>query len=174
MSTPYIGEVRVFGGNFAPVGWALCDGQLLPIAQYDALFALIGTAYGGDGQTTFALPDLRGRVPLHYGSGPGISTRIIGEAGGSETVTLTTDQMPAHTHPPQALATPGSSSVPSGNVWAGVSAGALYTATDPAPAAPMNSAILQPVGGSQPHANMQPFQCVNFIIALEGIFPTQG
>jgi microcystin-dependent protein len=174
MSTPYIGEIRIFGGNFAPVGWALCNGQLLAISQYDALFALIGTTYGGDGVTTFALPDLQCRVPLHFGTGPGLSSRILGQVGGSEQVTLTTGQMPAHTHPPLALGAPGSASTPSGNVWAGVSAGAIYNATDPAPTAAMNASAVLPVGGSQPHTNIQPFQCVNFIIALEGIFPTQG
>jgi microcystin-dependent protein len=174
MSTPFIGEMRIFAGNFAPLGWALCNGQLLPIAQYDALFALIGTTYGGDGQTTFALPDLRGRVPLHYGAGPGLSSRTIGELGGAEQETLTTGQMPAHTHPPRALGSPGSSSTPSGNVWAGVSVGAIYTAGDPAPATSMNAATVLPIGGSQPHDNIQPFQCVNFIIALEGIYPSQG
>ncbi len=174
MSTPFIGEVRIFAGNFAPLGWMLCDGQLLAIAQYDALFALIGTTYGGDGQTTFALPDLRGRVPLHFGTGPGLSTRTIGELSGSEAVTLTTGQMAAHTHPPLALGATGSSPTPGGNFWAGVSAGAIYNATDPAPAAVMNAAAVLPVGGGQPHDNIEPFQCVNFIIAVEGIYPTQG
>jgi microcystin-dependent protein len=174
MSTPFIGEVRIFAGNFAPVGWSLCNGQILAISQYDALFALIGTTYGGDGVTTFALPDLQCRVPLHFGTGPGLSSRVLGENSGTEQVTLNTSQMPAHTHPPLGLGVPGSSPSPSGNVWAGTSAGALYTAGDPAPATSMNANAILPVGGSQPHDNIEPFQCVNFIIALEGIFPTQG
>jgi microcystin-dependent protein len=174
MSTPFIGEVRIFAGNFAPVGWMFCNGQLLAISQYDALYALIGTTYGGDGQTTFALPDLQCRVPLHFGTGPGLSSRVLGESGGTEQVTVNTSQMPAHTHPPLALGSTGSSSTPGGNVWAGVSAGAIYNATDTAPAALMNASAVLPVGGSQPHDNIQPFQCVNFIIAVEGIFPTQG
>jgi microcystin-dependent protein len=172
MSTPYIGEIRMFGGNFAPVGWGLCNGDLLAISQYDALFALIGTTYGGDGVTTFALPDLRGRIPIHQFQGPGLSPRTIGEAAGSETVTLLINQLPNHTHP--AGATNASTSPgPAGNVWGSVSSGVPYS-NDTAPNVAMNAGAVSTVGGSQPHDNMQPFQCVNFIIALEGIFPTQG
>jgi microcystin-dependent protein len=174
MSTPFIGEIRVFAGNFAPIGWSLCNGQILSIAQYDALFALIGTTYGGDGVTTFALPDLQCRVPLHFGTGPGLSSRVLGQNGGTEQVTLNTSELPAHTHPPLGLGTPGSSPSPSGNVWAGTTAGAIYNSGDPAPGVSMNANAILPVGGSQSHDNTQPFQCVNFIIALEGIFPTQG
>jgi microcystin-dependent protein len=174
MSTPFIGEIRIFAGNFAPVGWELCNGQIFSISQYDALYALIGTTYGGDGVTTFALPNLQGRVPLHFGTGPGLSSRVLGQNGGTEQVTLNTSQMPAHTHPPLALGSPGSSPSPSGNVWAGTSAGAIYTGGDPAPGVSMNASAILPVGGSQAHDNIQPFQCVNFIIAVEGIFPTQG
>lgn len=166
MSTPYIGEIRMFGGNFAPVGWALCNGQLLAISQNDALFNLIGTTYGGDGQTTFALPNLQSRVPIHQGN-----AHVIGEAGGAESVTLTAAQLPAHTHAPQASSNPGTSNSPSANVWAAWS-DAQYSTT--APAVAMAAPALAPAGGNQPHDNMPPFLGVNFIISLFGVFPTQN
>jgi microcystin-dependent protein len=165
----YIGEIRMFGGNFAPLGWALCDGSLLPIAQYSALFNLIGTTYGGDGQTTFALPDLRGRVPIHTNPSSPQGAQV-----GSETVTLTQAQMPTHSHAAAALGGAGAANNPTGQVWAGSSIGDnKYSAALNAPGV-FNGAALQQAGGNQPHDNMQPYLVINFIIALEGIYPTQG
>jgi len=172
MSDPYTGEIRMFGGNFAPAGWAFCDGQLLPIAENDALFTLIGTTYGGDGQTTFGLPDLRGRLPIHAGTGPGLSTRTLGEQGGVETVTLTTNQLPQHTHPPAGIPTTGNSPSPGGAFWAGTATGALYRFGAVPGGATMAANSLAPAGGSQPHDNVMPFQCVSFIICLFGFFPS--
>jgi microcystin-dependent protein len=166
MSSPFIGEIRLVGFNYAPVGWAPCDGRLLPISQYDALFALLGTTYGGDGQTTFALPDLRSRVPLHQGNG-----HVLGETAGAETVTLTTDQLPSHGHVPQSNSA-GTATGPAGNVWA--NSAALQFAPSSSPLQPMNQGAVGSAGGGQPHDNMPPFQAVNFVIALEGIFPTQS
>ena len=174
MSEPYLGEIRLVGFNYEPEGWAFCDGRLLPIAQYDALFALIGTTYGGDGQTTFALPDLRGRTPIHMGQGNGLSNRTIGQNGGAETVTLSMNELPVHSHAAQAFEGSGTSSNPSGAVWAGVSSGAIYRVDDGSTLAAMNPGAVSPVGGSQPHDNLQPYLCVNFIIALDGVFPTQS
>ncbi|GAC1354176.1 MAG: tail fiber protein [Herpetosiphon sp.] len=167
MSQPYIGEIRMCGFNFAPAGWAFCNGQLLQITEYDTLFNLIGTTYGGDGQTTFALPDLRGRVPLHLGTGR--STYIIGQNGGTETVTLMQQQMPNHTHPLQAQSADGDQANPAGTSWA---ASSLNQFSDSPPDAPMNPASVGTAGGSQPHDNMLPFLSVNFIISLFGIYPT--
>jgi microcystin-dependent protein len=164
MSTPYIGEIRLFAGNFAPVGWLLCQGQLLPISQYDVLFNLIGTTYGGDGVETFALPNLASRIPYHQGSG-----YVLGQAGGVEQVTLTQQQLPIHTHAANANSPNANQSAPAGNVWG---AGTLTNySTQPADTA-MNPAALTPAGSSQPHDNMPPFLCVNFIIATEGIYPS--
>lgn len=171
MGTPFIGTIRMFGGNFAPVGHAMCSGQLMSISQNDALFALIGTTYGGDGQNTFALPDMRGRVPVHQGSGPGLSNYTIGQAAGTETVTLTTGQMPAHTHTLGANSTDGSLTSPQNNFW-GLATDNRYS--NAAPAAGMNPAQVSSQGGSQPHENMMPYLCINFIIALEGFFPSQN
>lgn len=173
MSTePYIGTIMLFAGNFAPLGWAQCDGQLLPIAQYNALFSLIGTTYGGDGQTTFALPDLRSRVPLQQGTGPGLGSYVMGENGGAESVTLTAGQIAAHSH--QALGNSGSGTQnsPAGGVWAG-SALNIYGAGASANAA-MSPTAISTSGGGQPHDNMLPFTAFNFCIALEGIFPAQS
>lgn len=169
MSDPFIGEIRMFGGNFAPLGWAFCDGSLVSIATNTALFALLGTTYGGDGVNTFALPDLRGRIPIHFGQGPGLSFYDLGQRAGSSTVTLTTAQIPVHSHPLQA-ATGGTRTVaPAGALLAAGEAdlftGAAVTAQQPG---------LLGAGGSQPHANDQPFLCVSFIIALEGIFPPRN
>ena len=165
MSQPFIGEIRMFAGNFAPVGWAFCQGQIIPISQNDALFNLIGTTYGGDGQTTFALPNLSSRVPVHVG--PGFA---LGQAGGAETVTLTTSQIPAHSHVPQASGTAAASTSPQGNVWAA----ATDTPYSPsAPASPMSGTAIGSAGGGQPHDNMLPFLVVNFIISLFGVFPSQ-
>ncbi len=170
MGTPFIGEIRMFGGNFAPAGWAFCSGQLLPISGNDALFSLIGTTYGGDGQNTFALPDLRGRVPVHVGQGPGLSSYTLGQGGGSETVTLTSNQIPAHTHTPRASSGGGTANSPANNVWA---AATDVSPFNTAPNVAMNPNAVGPAGGSQPHENMLPFLAVNFIISLFGIFPSQ-
>jgi microcystin-dependent protein len=168
MSEPFVGEIRMVGFNFAPNGWLICQGQLLDISQNETLFTLIGTTYGGDGQNTFALPDLQSRVPIHMGTGPGRSNRFIGDRSGAEQVNLTTSQIPAHTHPP-AVNTSGSTSVPANNVWAGWT-GSQFS--DVAPNAQMANALgLE--GGSQPHDNMLPFLTINFIISLFGIFPSQ-
>ncbi|HEX9160075.1 MAG TPA: tail fiber protein [Thermoanaerobaculia bacterium] len=165
MSSPFIGEIRMFGGNFAPVGWAFCDGSLIPISENDTLFNLIGTTYGGDGQQTFALPDLRSRIPIHVG--PGFA---LGQQGGTETVTLTANQIPAHNHVPQAHSTnTPSQSSPGGAVW---SASSLNQFT-PTPNANLAADALGTAGGSQPHDNMAPFVAVSFILSLFGIFPSQ-
>jgi microcystin-dependent protein len=172
MSTPFIGEIRMFAGNFEPSGWAICDGRLLAIAENDALFTLIGTTYGGDGQSTFALPDLRSRVPVHMGTLTGGGTYTIGQFGGVETLTLTVNQTPAHSHPAQCSAVAATSPSPAGGVWA---AGDLAAFTAGANAnATMNAGAVSAVGGSQPHDNMVPFLAINFIISLFGIFPTQN
>lgn len=172
MAQPYISEIKMFGGNFAPVGWAFCSGQLLPISGNETLFNLIGTTYGGDGQQTFALPDLRGRVPIHQGTAPGIGiTHQIGETGGTESVTLTTIQIPVHSHVPTANSAGGSDS-PSGNIWGASTTGKPYSSLNPVTA--MNATMVGPVGGSQPHDNMIPFLCVNYIISLFGVFPSQN
>lgn len=166
MSQPFIGEIRMFPGNFAPQGWAFCDGSLLSISQNDALFALIGTTYGGDGQNTFALPDLRSRVPIHQGSG-----FPLAQAGGAEAVTLTVPQLPSHTHAPQAITPSGSQAGPGGAAWAQSSLNQFSTS---APSAGMDPGALGSAGGSQPHDNMMPFLAINFILSLFGIFPTQA
>jgi len=171
MSNPYIGEIRLFAGTFAPNGWALCQGQLLSIAQNDALFNLIGTTYGGDGQSTFALPDLRGRVPTHQGTGPGLSPRVIGGLGGSESVTLTPAQLPSHNHTLTATTAAASSAAgPSGSVLA-TSSVALYGS---GAQVPMANAAITASGGGQPHENMAPYLGLNYIISLFGIFPSQA
>lgn len=176
MSEPFIGEIRMFAGNFAPRGWAFCNGQLLSIAQNSALFSILGTTYGGNGQTTFALPNLQGRVPMHWGAGPGLTPRTLGETSGTEHVTLLASQMPAHTHALAANSGQGDTFSPEGAVSAvGVDASQqplhIYSTSTNTTMAPQSIAI---AGGSQPHDNMQPFQCVSFIIALEGIFPSRS
>ncbi len=171
MGSPYVGEIRMFGGNFAPAGWMFCEGQLLPISEYDTLFNLIGTTYGGDGQSTFALPDLRGRLPLHLGSDPNGNTYTLGQNGGAESVTLTTQQIPAHTHVPQAQSSNGSQASPANNLWAASPLNQFSSAT-PASADAFASSIGL-TGGSQPHDNFQPYLCVDFIISLFGAFPVQ-
>jgi microcystin-dependent protein len=168
MGSPYVGEIRMVGFNFAPVGWAICQGQSLPIDQYDTLFNLIGTTYGGDGQTTFNLPDLQGRLPMHMGTGSGLSSRVIGQNGGVEQVTVTTQQIPGHSHVPNATVS-GTAPDPTNNFWGGFSS-AQYS--DQAPNAQMAGNAAQPAGGSQPHDNMLPFLVINFIISLFGIFPS--
>jgi microcystin-dependent protein len=169
MSTPYVGEVRLFAGNFAPVGWELCDGRQLPISQYDTLFQLIGTTYGGDGVNTFQLPDLCGRVPIHQGSNGG-SAHVMGETGGVEQVTLTQQQIPVHRHDVHASLVPATTGTPDGNAWAATSAPSYATGT---PSAPMSTAALASAGGSQPHENRVPSLAVTFIIATVGVFPSQ-
>ena len=172
MADPYIGEIRLFAGNYAPNGWALCQGQLMAISENETLFTLIGTTYGGDGQITFALPDLRGRVPVHQGTGPGLSQRSIGQVGGSETVTLTAPQMPAHTHAQMAskLAAVASAG-PAGNMLAATTVN-LYGGGPPT--MPMAAAAVTPSGGGQAHDNMAPFVAMNHIISLFGVFPSQN
>jgi microcystin-dependent protein len=165
MAQPYVGEIRIFAGNFAPAGWMFCEGQLLPISENETLFQLIGTTYGGDGQSTFALPDLRGRLPLHQGNG-----FILAETGGAEEITLTTQQVPAHSHALLASAGPGNLNSPSGNVPGESAAVKIYVAE--APAANLSPAAAGPTGGSQPHTNFMPYLCVDFIISLFGIFPS--
>jgi microcystin-dependent protein len=169
MAQPYVGEIRMFGGNFNPAGWMFCDGALLPISEYETLFNLIGTTYGGDGQSTFALPDLRGRVPVHMGQGAGTSNYVLAQTGGVESVTLSQAQIPVHNHTPLASGT-GNSDSPGNNFWANSITGKPYTAAPPA--VQMNPATLGGTGGSQPHDNMIPFLCVSYIISLFGIFPT--
>jgi len=175
MSTPYIGEIRLFGFSRTPQGWQACDGSLLPISQYDALFALIGTTYGGDGQSTFAMPDLRGRVPLHQGQGMGLTTRIIGEVAGVENVTLLPAQMPAHQHSLMATTLAANATAPSASVELGSLSGDTLYATDLQVASVATSpASTTSTGGTQPHDNLMPTLTVQFCIALEGIFPSQG
>jgi microcystin-dependent protein len=171
MSQPYIGEIRMFGGNFAPAGWAFCDGQSMPISENDALFTLIGTTYGGDGQETFNLPNLQSRVPIHQGTGPNGTTYQLGEMAGTEQETLTVQQTPIHSHAPVASNTVSTQTSPSNLLLAQSSAATLYIA-DTASVALATSSV-SPVGGSQPHENVQPFLCVNFIISLFGVFPSQ-
>jgi microcystin-dependent protein len=164
MAQPYVGEIRMFGGNFAPAGWMFCEGQLIPISEYETLFNLIGTAYGGDGQETFALPDLRGRLPIHQGNG-----FIVGETGGSESITLTVNQIPSHGHPLLASSSVANDPNPNNNVLGEPSLFTTFVAANPA--ATMSTSFISPVGGSQPHSNMQPYLCVSFIISLFGIYP---
>jgi microcystin-dependent protein len=171
MGQPYIGEIRMFAGNFAPAGWAFCDGRQLAISENDALFNLIGTTYGGDGQQTFNLPDLRGRMPVHAGTLGG-NTYILAQTGGAETVSLSANQMPSHAHPVACSSVNGNSADPSGKVPA-ASATKLYTAGTGANAS-LNGLSLSSAGGNQPHENMPPFLAVNFIIALFGVFPSQN
>ncbi|EWT02091.1 tail collar protein [Intrasporangium oryzae NRRL B-24470] len=168
MSDPYIGEIRMFGGNFAPVGWFFCEGQLLPISEYDALFNLIGTTYGGDGQSTFALPDLRGRIPVHA-DGAGY---VQGQAGGVESVTLTTQQIPAHTHPVAGSSATASVTSPTGNVPATTAGVTVFAYGTDQPHTTLHPSSAAPSGGSQPHDNLQPYLCISFIISVFGIYPT--
>jgi microcystin-dependent protein len=168
MAQPYVGEIRMFAGNFAPAGWMFCEGQLLPISEYETLFQLIGTTYGGDGQSTFALPDLRGRIPLHQGNG-----FTLAETGGVETVTLTVSQIPAHSHPLLVTNNVGDTAVPTGKILGGGSTVASSPYGQDAPKANLNGQTIGPVGGSQPHNNFQPYLCVDFIISLFGLFPSQ-
>jgi microcystin-dependent protein len=170
MGQPYVGEVRMFAGTFAPAGWMFCDGSLLPISEFETLFNLIGTTFGGDGQSTFALPDLRGRIPVHQGTGPSGLTYIIGQLSGQENVTLTINQIPSHNHVPLANGEGASSPDPANNVI-GTPGGKAWFAA--ASAVQLGSPALQSEGGNQPHDNFMPYLCVNFIISMFGIFPSQ-
>jgi microcystin-dependent protein len=171
MSESFVGEIRMFAGNFAPRGWAFCDGQLLQVSQNDALFSLLGTIYGGDGRTTFGLPDLRGRTPLHLGSGPGLTPRQIGQKSGVENVTLTSSQLASHTHSYQASSDGGNEANPSGNVASNSPSIKMYI-EDP-PSVAMATTAIANTGGSQRHNNMMPFLCVHFIISLFGVYPSR-
>lgn len=167
MAQPYVGEIRMFAGNFAPAGWMFCEGQLLPISENETLFQLIGTTYGGDGQSTFALPDLRGRLPIHQGNG-----FILAETGGAEQITLTVQQIAAHSHPLLGSPVTASSTDPAGNVGARVTAAGVFAYGTDAPLQPLSPLAVAARGGSQPHNNFQPYLCVDFIISLFGIFPS--
>lgn len=173
MAQPYVGEIRMFAGNFAPVGWEMCRGQSLPISENETLFQLIGTAFGGDGQQTFALPDLQGRVPVHMGSVLG-TNYVRGQAGGVESVTLTTQQLPIHTHAAQSAST-GQVAAPGGAILADATssqAGVRVYSNNPVPAVQLNAASIAPAGGNEPHENVQPTLGISFIISLFGIFPS--
>jgi len=175
-TSPFLGEIMMVGFNFAPSGWALCDGQLLSISQHSALFALLGTAYGGDGRTTFGLPDLRGRVPIHAGSGPGLTRRLMGQKAGVENVALTPGQIPSHTHQAalHASDSEGNSAVPGGHILAKSGSGDPdYTSAGPGVVLRDDSISVDASGGGQSHDNMQPFITVNFIIATSGVFPSR-
>lgn len=181
MSNPYLGEIRMFGGNFAPYQWALCNGQLLSISQYSALFSLIGTSYGGDGVTTFGLPNLQGRLPAGQGNGGGLTPRTIGEIGGTENVTLTLQQIPAHNHTFQASAAGASATMPGSSVLPAHPSpanGHFFTVNDGTSPPPTINALKAtscgPSGGNQPHSNLMPSLCVTFIISLSGIFPSRN
>jgi microcystin-dependent protein len=171
MAQPYVGEIRMFAGNFPPVGWKFCNGEQLPISENEVLFQLIGTTYGGDGEETFNLPNLQSRVPIHMGTGPDGVNYQIGEAAGVESVTLTGQQIPIHTHTFLGTSNGANTGNPSGKVLA-QAAGVSYMIIEPNEGA-MNAAAVTPVGGSQPHENCQPFLCINYIISLFGIFPSQ-
>lgn len=170
MSEPFIAEIKIFAGNFAPRGWAFCNGQLLPIAQNTALFSLVGTTYGGDGRTTFGLPNLQGRVPMHPGRGPGLTSRRLGESGGSETVTLSGNQIGAHSHSARATADAPDTNSPTGALPA---AAPVYEAGDSTKTAMSNQSVA-PVGGGQPHNNLQPVLTLSFIVALLGVYPSRA
>lgn len=169
----FLGEIGIVAFNFAPRGWALCNGQLLPINQNQALFALLGTTYGGDGRTTFALPDLRSRIPLHFGQGPGLSSYSLGEVGGAEAVALTVAQLPRHSHAAQGASGAGSSSGPTGQVWAGSVLNDTPYRSGGVPTATMAAGAITATGGGQGHENRQPYLTLNFIIALVGVFPSR-
>lgn len=173
MGEPYIGEIRMFAGNFAPAGWAFCQGQLVPISENDALFTLIGTTYGGDGQETFGIPDLQGRAPMHAGQGPGITQNYqLGENGGVESVTLSTQQIPVHNHAILASNEAGQAPQPQGAYLAQTNPGFPYVAQS-SPMVNLNANARSPVGGSQPHENIQPYLAISFILSLYGVFPQQ-
>ncbi|WP_223787871.1 phage tail protein [Marinicella meishanensis] len=174
MSEPFIAEIRIFAGNFAPRSWAFCNGQLLPIAQNTALFSLIGTTYGGDGRTTTALPNMQGRAPMHPGRGPGLTDRRLGQKGGAETVTLSEAQMPNHNHNLAASTSPGTTFSPTDTSVVSRSVGGnAFDSNDNLNSA-LNANTLQNNGGGQAHNNMQPYLAINYIIALQGLYPSRG
>jgi microcystin-dependent protein len=173
MAEPFVGEIRLFAGNFAPLGWAFCDGSVLAIAQNDVLFSLIGTTYGGDGQNTFALPDLRGRVPVHQGQGPGLSPYVIGQSAGAEQVTVLAPQLPSHSHVLNATMADATAGTGVAGSLTGKAAATSFYGNTPGGGALAAQAML-PSGGNQPHNNMAPFLGLTFIIALFGIYPSQG
>lgn len=174
MATPILGEIRLFAGTFAPRGYALCNGQLLSISQNTALFSLLGTTYGGNGTTNFALPDLRGRVPNHFGQGPGLSNYVQGQVGGTENVTLLANNLPAHTHTVNAVATGGNQASPAGGVPAIESTGTSLNYSSSAPNTTMSPATIAPTGQNIPVSVIQPYLTINYIIALQGIFPSRN
>lgn len=173
MADPFVAEIRIFPFNFAPKGWAFCDGQLLPISQNTALFSLLGTTYGGDGKSNFALPNVQGNAPMHPGQGPGLSLHDLGETGGSQTVSLLESEMPSHPHSLIAQVPPADTNLPGGNVLARASVGGVNPYQPPAgaPLVAMSPNALTPAGGDQPHNNMQPYLTLNFCLALQGVFP---
>ena len=177
MADPFVAEIRIFGFNFAPTGWAMCNGQLMPISQNTALFSLLGTTYGGDGRSTFALPNMQDNAPMHPGQGQGLSLRDLGESSGTQTVTLLTTEMPIHSHAPTNSKNSGGLASPTGNMWGSASA-AKVAANFYAPASGTN-AVMNPLasglaGGGQPHNNMMPYLTLNFCIALQGVFPPRS
>ena len=174
MANPYLGEIRMVGFNFAPVGWALCNGQLLSISQNTALFSLLGTTYGGNGTTTFALPDLRGRVPVHAGQGPGLSNYTLGQLSGAENTTLLISNMPTHNHLVNCNSNGGTQATPGSGLLAVESTGTSSNYTNASPDSTMSPTMVGNAGGSLPFSNIQPYLCVNFIIALSGIFPSRN
>lgn len=173
MSDQYLGEIRMVGFNFAPQGWALCNGQLLSISQNTALFSLLGTYYGGDGVTTFALPNLQSRVAIHQGQGQGLSPYVLGQNGGTENVTLTQQQMPQHNHTIGTFGGPGNTTHPPGTVMASGTSDKVYTSSSP-DGSTLNPGAVSQAGGSQPHSNIQPYLCITFVIALQGIYPSRN
>jgi microcystin-dependent protein len=171
VAQPYVGEIRMFAGNFAPAGWMFCEGQLLPISENETLFQLIGTTYGGDGEQTFALPNLQSRVPVHMGTGPSGVTYQIGESAGVESVTLTVQQIPAHNHPLLAANAPAAEPTPGNNLSGAPTTKRIYAS--PTASVALAANMMAPAGGSQPHDNLQPYLCINYIISLFGNFPSQ-
>lgn len=179
MADPFVAEIRIFAGNFAPKGWAFCDGQLMPISQNTALFALLGATYGGDGQSNFGLPDLQGRAPLGQGQGPGLSKYDLGQSAGSPTVTLLQSEIPAHNHQVYSTSSVGNQEQPGNALWAdtpgtGTETGKAYDTPGPSDWVAMHPNAMVPTGSSLPHNNMQPYLGLNFIIALQGVFPPRG
>jgi microcystin-dependent protein len=176
LADPFVAEIRIFPFNFAPKGWAFCDGQILPLSQNTALFSLLGTTYGGDGKSTFALPDLQGSAPMHPGQGPGLSLHDLGETGGSETVTLLESEIPVHTHALNASQGDGTERTPSAGGTGQLLATGIAISQYQTPGAQtnLNDAVVAPVGGDQPHNNMQPYLTLNFCIALQGVYPPRS
>ena len=174
MADPFVAEIRIFPFNFAPKGWAWCDGQLLPLSQNTALFSLLGTTYGGNGKSNFALPDLQGRAPMHPGQGPGLSLHDLGETGGSETVTLLESEIPSHAHTLMSQAAPADSPLPTGASFARAIGATPYLPPSGAPLVPLSENAIAPSGGDMPHNNLQPYLTFYFNIALQGVFPPRS